>query len=93
MKKYYKLNKEKFLNYIQKNFNIDKTSYLLIECITNYFINSVKNYESFYYNDIEKEIYLQIFINDLISILNNCDIDITILELLKNDVIEVLKNE
>ena len=82
----YTINKNKFMDYVKNTFTINNTTYLLIDSLFNYLSKNNTSYETFYYND--SEIYINIFLHDLINILNDSNIDITINELFKNDILE-----
>lgn len=72
-------------NYIKNNFNINNTTYLLIDSIINYLQKNNSSYETYYY--INDEVYIPCYIVDLISILNDSNIDVSIDELLKNNIL------
>lgn len=86
MTKKYKPDKYKIIEYINASFNIEKTSLLLIYNIYDYLQSKNENYFIYKvnYSFSSDEFIIPSFLNDFISILNNSDIDISIIELINN---------
>ena len=89
MTKKYKPDKYKIIEYINTSFNIDKTSLLLIYNVYDYLESKNENYFIYKvnYSFSSDEFIISSFLNDFIKILNNSDIDISIIELINNKVL------
>lgn len=89
MIKKYDADKNTIIEYINNNFNIDKTSLLLIENIYDYLQSKNENYFTYKvdYAFSSNNFIVLSFLNDFIKILNNSDIDISIIELINNKVL------
>ena len=79
--------KEKLMSYIRNNFNVDRTTMLLIDSIYDYLYNNVYNLTIITYND--NRIAIHSFLYDLLNILNDSGIDLSMNELLDNNAIEM----
>ena len=89
MKEYFTIEKENLLNYIRENFNIDKTSYLLIDSL--YDILEIRDdsrlhHEKIYFSWSYEEIDYYNYLHNFIETLNNCNIDISMIELIENGI-------
>ncbi len=81
------LNKEKFLNYIKESFsNINKSFYLLIDNLIE-FLKKQNDYTLESYFLLNEKFYINKYIFELIELLNNSDIDISINELIINKIL------
>lgn len=79
--------KEKILYYIKDNFNVDAISYELIENIYDYLYNNSYSLCVITYND--NKIAIHNFLYDFLNILSDSRIDLTMQELLDNNLIEM----
>ena len=79
--------KEKIITYIKNNFNVDITTICLIENIYDYLYNKSYSLCVITYND--NRIAIHNFLYDFLNILNDSRIDLTMQELLDNNLIEM----
>ena len=79
-------NIEKLINYIQNNFNIEASYILLVQEIAYYLKNACNSLTSIYYKG--GKAYIEIYVVNLIAMLNNSRVDITIKELINNSIFE-----
>lgn len=79
--------KEKIITYIKNNFNVDITTICLIENIYDYLYNNSYSLCVITYND--NKIAIHNFLYDFLNILNDSRIDLTMQELLDNNLIEM----
>ena len=80
--------KERIIEYIKDNFNVDITTIRLIDSLYDYLDNH--NYSKDIINYKNKRVMVNSFIYDLIQLLDNSTIDITMEELLDNKLVDVL---
>lgn len=86
-KKVLVLNKEKFLNYIKESFsNINVSLFLLIDNLIE-FLKKQNNHTLESYFLLNEKFYINKYILDLIELLNNSNIDISINELIINKIL------
>ncbi len=78
--------REKIINYIRNNFNTDITTICLIENIYDYLDNHSCSLSIITYND--NRIAIHSFLYDLLEILESSRIDLTMQELLDNNLID-----
>jgi len=79
--------KERIIEYIKDNFNVDITTIRLIDSIYDYLDN--RNYSKDIINYKNKRVMVNSFIYDLIQLLDNSTIDITMEELLDNKLVDM----
>lgn len=79
--------KERIVEYIKDNFNVDITTIRLIDSIYDYLDN--RNYSKDIINYKNKRVMVNSFIYDLIQLLDNSTIDITMEELLDNKLVDM----
>lgn len=82
-----KTEKENLLNYVSNNFNVNVTTIRLIDSIYSYFEDIYTSLNVITYK--EKRIKINEFIYTIIHILNDANIDITIEELLDNNILHI----
>jgi len=79
--------REKIINYIKNNFNVDLTTICIIENIYDYLYNHSYSLCIITYND--NKIAIHNFLYDFLEILENSRIDLTMQELLDNNLIDM----
>lgn len=79
--------KEKIITYIKNNFNVDITTICLVDSIYDYLYNNSYSLCVITYND--NKIAIHNFLYDFLNILNDSRIDLTMQELLDNNLIEM----
>ena len=79
--------KQRIITYIKNNFNLDITTICLIDSIYDYLYNHSYSLCIITYND--NRIAIHSFLYDLLDILESSRIDITMQELLDNNLIEM----
>ena len=79
--------KERIIEYIKDNFNVDIVAIRLIDSIYDYLDN--RNYSKDIINYKNKRVMVNSFIYDLIQLLDNSTIDITMEELLDNKLVDM----
>lgn len=79
--------KERIIEYIKDNFNVDITTIRLIDSLYDYLDNH--NYSKDIINYKNKRVMVNSFIYDLIQLLDNSTIDITMEELLDNKLVDM----
>ena len=79
--------KERIMNYIIDNFNVNNMSYNLINELYDYIIVKWCGKEYIKVNGIPCKI--NGYIKEFIEKMNNCNIDITLKELIENKVIDI----
>lgn len=79
--------KERIIEYIKDNFNVDITTIRLIDSLYDYLDNH--NYSKDIINYKNKRVMVNSFIYDLISLLDNSTIDLTMEELLDNQLVDM----
>lgn len=79
--------KERIIEYIKDNFNVDITTIRLIDSLYDYLDNH--NYSKDIINYKNKRVMVNSFIYDLISLLDNSTIDLTMEELLDNNLVDM----
>lgn len=85
--KEYTLNIEKLINYIKKNFSeINYINRKLIQAIADYLKYSNCSLTGVYFQG--EKIYVESFLYDFLSMLNDSDIDISLQELIENNILE-----
>lgn len=77
---------EKLINYIENNFNIEISYILLVQEIAYYLKNTCNSLTSIYYKG--SKAYIEIYVVNLIAMLNNSRVNITIEGLIKNSIFE-----
>lgn len=80
-----KQEKDNLLFYINENFNVDATTIRLINSLYDYFNNNNNSLNIINYNQCR--IAIHSFLYTLLDILNDADIDLTMEELLDNNII------
>lgn len=81
------MEKERIIEYIKGNFNVDITTIRLIDSLYDYLDSH--NYSKDIINYKNKKVIINSFIYDLIQLLDNSNIDITMEELLNNKLIDM----
>lgn len=81
------MEKERIIEYIKDNFNVDITTIRLIDSLYDYLDNH--NYSKDIINYKNKRVIINSFIYDLIQLLDNSNIDITMEELLDNKLVDM----
>lgn len=85
--KEYTLNIEKLINYIKKNFSeINYIDRKLIQAIASYLKYSNSSLAGVNFQG--EKIYVESFLYDFLSMLNDSDIDISLQELIENNILE-----
>lgn len=79
--------KERIIEYIKDNFNVDIVSIRLIDSIYDYLDNH--NYSKDIINYKNKRVIVNSFLYDLVSLLDNSTIDLTMEELLDNKLVDM----
>jgi len=79
--------KERIIEYIKDNFNVDITTIRLIDSLYDYLDNH--NYSKDIINYKNKRVMVNSFLYDLISLLDNSTIDLTMEELLDNNLVDM----
>ena len=79
--------KERIIEYIKDNFNVDITTIRLIDSLYDYLDNH--NYSKDIINYKNKRVMVNSFIYDLISLLDNSTSDLTMEELLDNNLVDM----
>ena len=79
--------KEKIITYIKNNFNVDITTICLVDSIYDYLYNNSYSLCVITYND--NKIAIHNFLYDFLNILSDSRIDLTMQELLDNNLIEM----
>ena len=79
--------KEKIIEYIKDNFNVDIVAIRLIDSIYDYLDNH--NYSKDIINYKSKRVIVNSFLYDLVSLLDNSTIDLTMEELLDNNLVDM----
>ena len=79
--------KERIIEYIKDNFNVDITTIRLIDSLYDYLDNH--NYSKDIINYKNKRVIVNSFLYDLISLLDNSTIDLTMEELLDNNLVDM----
>lgn len=94
MKKYYTVQDAKgtfnneIVNYVHTTFTLDTTTILVIDALTTYLEeNNNGSYESYSHQFLENEIYIPGYIFNLIKILNDANIDLSIYELIRENIL------
>lgn len=80
----------KILDYLKEKFKIDITSYMLILNNLLYFFNNNDYTYETYHEDVGFKIYVKKYLFDLVKILNDSGINISISEMIENNLLEVL---
>ena len=79
------MNEYDLLMYLENNFNIDGSFSRLVSCIFRHLESKCVSLEGYY--DGTKEHLIRSFVFDLVDMLNNSDIDVTIEELIENKIV------
>lgn len=79
--------KEKIINYVRENFNVDATTLRLIRSVYEYLDKNCYSLCIITYND--NRIAIHNFLYILLDILQDANIDLTMQELLDNNLIEM----
>ena len=79
--------KEKIINYVNENFNVEATTLRLIRSVYEYLDQNCHSLCIITYND--NRIAIHDFLYNLLDILQDADIDLTMQELLDNNLIEM----
>lgn len=80
--------KNKILDYIEKEFSIDVVSYMLISELYDNICDKWGGFDIIKYNN--KEYKISAFVKDFVETMNNCRIDLTIEELIDNDILDII---